>query len=96
MDKNPDPFQKFRDLLNDTYQFPCTYPHKFIGKDSPIFRSSVVEFEKKFIGLSRMGEKSSASGKHVSLTYEYLAASADDIILLTTETHKINDVIYIL
>ena len=91
-----DQYQKFRDLLNDTYQFPCTYLHKFIGKDSPIFRASVADFEKKFIGLSCVKENPSASGKHVALTYEYVAANADEIIFLTTETNKINDVIYIL
>lgn len=89
-------FEKFKILLEKNYSFPATYIHKFIGANSPIFKSSVLEFEKKFIGLTRTSEKLSASSKHLSLTYEYLAASADDVILLTTETQKINDLIYIL
>lgn len=91
-----DQYQKFRDLLNDTYQFPCTYPHKFIGKNSPIFWASVAEFEKKFIGLTLVSKRESASGKHTSLTYDYLAANAEEIIQLCIETNKLNDVIYIL
>lgn len=91
-----DPFEKFRDLLNQSYQFPCPYLHKFIGKNSSLFKNSVSDFEKKFIGLKRTGENQSASGKHLSLTYEYQAASADDVIQLAVETQKINDIIYIL
>ena len=55
-----------------------------------------MEFEQKFIGLKKTGEKLSSSQKHLALTYDYLAASADDVILLTQETNKINDLIYIL
>lgn len=91
-----DPFQNFKDLLNKNYQFPAVYIHKFIGANSQIFKNSVSEFEKKFIGLKRTNENQSASGKHLSLTYEYQAANADDVVLLTTETQKINDLIYIL
>ncbi len=91
-----DPFEKFRELLKGHYSFPCTYTHKFIGKNSSIFKTSVEEFEKKFIGLTCTGERTSASAAHISLTYEYLAASAEEIIQLAVETHKINDLIYIL
>ena len=91
-----DPYQKFRALLNEHHRFPSQYTHKFIGKNSPHFLESVAEFEGKFIGLSKETERQSASGKHIALTYLYWAASADDVIKLTTETHKINDIIYIL
>ena len=91
-----DPFLKFRELLKGHYVFPCLYTHKFIGKNSTIFRDSVDEFEKKFIGLTRSSERLSASGKHLSLTYEYHAANADEVIALAIETQKINDLIYIL
>ena len=91
-----DPYSKFRGLLNTTYLFPASYLHKFIGKNSPLFRKSVLEFEKKFIGLNKTGENMSASKRHLALTYEYYAANADDVIHLTQETSKINDLIYIL
>jgi putative lipoic acid-binding regulatory protein len=91
-----DPFLKFRTLLEQTYQFPCTYIHKFIGKNSPIFKQSVSEFEQKFIGLTRTTERMSASSAHLALTYDYVAGSADEIIQLTIETQKINDLICIL
>jgi putative lipoic acid-binding regulatory protein len=92
----PDPFEKFRALLEAHYVFPCLYTHKFIGKNSTIFKTSVEEFEKKFIGLTRSSERQSASGKHLSLTYDYHAANADEVITLSVETQKINDLIYIL
>ncbi len=92
----PDPYEKFKLLLEQNFQFPCVYLHKFIGKNSPIFRQSVVDFEKKFIGLKKTNERLSASKKHVSLTYEYHAASPEDVVHLTVETHKMNDLIYIL
>jgi putative lipoic acid-binding regulatory protein len=93
---SPDPFQKFRELLKSTYLFPCTYIHKFIGKNSPIFLQSVTEFESKFIGLTKTGIRMSASGNHMALTYDYLAGNEEEIIELTRETQKINDLIYIL
>ena len=91
-----DPFQNFRELIESNHQFPCTYTHKFIGKNSPIFAQSVADFEKKFIGLTRVTERKSTSGAHLALTYEYLAGSAEEIIQLAKETHQINDLIYIL
>jgi putative lipoic acid-binding regulatory protein len=91
-----DPLAKFKALLEAEHQFPIQYMHKLIGKNSPIFLASVAEFEKKHIGLTRTGEKTSASGKHLSLTYEYHAASADEVIELQKETQKINDLIYII
>ena len=93
---DPAYFQRFRELLKENHQFPCVYLHKFIGKNSSIFAASVHEFENKFIGLQRTIERQSASNKHLALTYEYQAASADDVIELAVETYKINDLIYIL
>ena len=91
-----DPFEKFKYLLNETYQFPCIYLHKFIGKNSPLFAQSITEFEAKFIGLVKTQERQSTSGAHRSLTYEYQAANAEDVVTLTVETQKMNDLIYIL
>jgi putative lipoic acid-binding regulatory protein len=91
-----DPYERFKALLNKELQFPAHYLHKFIGPNSPEFRESVAEFEKKFIGLKRTGEKTSSSNVHVSLTYEYLAANADEIVNLTVETKNIPGVLYIL
>ncbi len=92
----PDPFDKFRELLKHNHTFPGPYTHKFIGKNSDIFKDSVREFEQKFIGLTRVNERLSASGAHLSLTYEYIAATPEDVVQLAIETHKINDLIYVL
>jgi len=91
-----DPFEKFRALLKETYLFPANYTHKFIGQNSELFRTSVAEFEGKFVGLKRVSEKQSASGKHLALTYDFLAGSAEDIIELAKATHLVSDLIYIL
>lgn len=91
-----DPHAKFRALLDKNYQFPAIYLHKFIGANSTIFTTSVTDFEKKFIGLTRVTQRLSASGKHMSLTYEYMAANAEEVIQLVLETQKINDIIYII
>lgn len=91
-----DPYETFKALLNKNLQFPAKYLHKFIGANTNEFRDAVTEFEKRFIGLERTGEKLSSSQAHVSLTYEYHAANAEDVVLLTVETQKIPGVLYIL
>lgn len=96
MSENPDPFEKFRKLLTETYLYPANYTHKFIGKNSELFQTSVVEFEGKFVGLKRVSEKMSANGNHIALTYDFLAATPEDIIELAKATYLISDLIYIL
>ncbi len=85
-----DQFEKFRALLESNSQFPSVYHHKFIGANSAIFKSAVEEFEKKFIGLTKISERLSASGKHLSLSYDYQAASAEDVVQLLIETNKLH------
>ncbi len=88
--------EKFHDLLVANTQFPTVYLHKFIGKNSTIFAMGVADFEKKFIGLTKVTERKSATGKHLALTYEYQAESAKDVVNLALQTHLIHDLIYIL
>lgn len=89
-------FDKFRQLLMDTYLFPANYTHKFIGKNTDPFLEGVVKFELKFVGLRRIGEKKSTTEAHVALTYSFLAGTADDIIELAKATYEIEDLLYIL
>ena len=91
-----DPFEKFRSLLESNFQFPCVYTHKVIGANSTIFKNSITEFENKFVGLTKTTERLSASGKHISITYEYQAANVEDVVQLMIETQKLNDLIYII
>ncbi len=91
-----DPFEKFRTLLENNFQFPCIYHHKFIGLNSTIFKNSVTDFEKKFIGLTRVSERESASGKHLSLSYDYHAATSEEVVQLMAETQKVHDIIYVI
>ncbi len=89
-------FDKFKQLLIDTYLFPANYTHKFIGKNTPPFLNGVIQFEMKFLALKKVGEKKSANDGHVALTYSFLAGSADDIIELAKATYEIEDLLYIL
>ena len=89
-------YDRFKELLNANFQFPANYVHKFIGANTPEFRSAVKEFEKQFIGLTLTGEKLSSTNLHVSFTYDYLAASADDVVELTVKTREVPGVLYIL
>jgi hypothetical protein len=91
-----DEFDKFRKLLSETYLFPANYTHKFIGKNTDGFRASVAEFEGKFVGLRRTGEKTSASGAHLALTYDFLAGSPEDIVELARATYAVTDLLYVL
>jgi hypothetical protein len=91
-----DPFAKFRQLLIDTYLFPADYTHKFIGKNTETFLDGVREFENKFVGLTKTGERFSAGEGHLALTYNFIAGSAEDIIELAKATYLIADLIYIL
>ncbi len=91
-----DPYDQFRSLLKKTYLFPADYTHKFIGKNSEAFMTSVQEFESKFVGLTRTAEKQSANGSHLALTYQYKAAQPQDIVDLTIATNVIKDLLFIL
>lgn len=91
-----DSFEKFKQLLIDTYLFPANYTHKFIGKNTIPFQGGVTEFEGKFVGLKKIGERKSASEGHIALTYSFLAGSADDIVELAKATYEIEDLLYIL
>lgn len=95
-EEKKDSFDKFRQLLIDTYLFPADYTHKFIGKNSELFSQGVTEFEARFIGLRRTGERKSASDAHLALTYVFIAGNAEDIIELAKATYEIPDLIYIL
>ncbi len=89
-------FAKFRELLEATFMFPTDYTHKFIGKSSPAFQASVREFEGKFVGLTRIHERTNSNGSFLALTYTFIAGTADDVIELTRATQMIDDLLYIL
>jgi len=58
MDSDSD---RFKTLLKENLSFPNLYIHKFIGPNSAEFRAATLEFEKKFTGLNRTGEKQSST-----------------------------------
>jgi len=88
--------EKFKTLLEKTHTFPTVYVHKFIGKNSDEFKGSVDELEKKFMNLKRTGEKLSANQGHLALTYHFKAKDSKAILELTTATHSLKDLLFIL
>jgi len=91
-----DPNEKFRTLLESNHSFPTRYIHKIIGKNSEDFKKSIQNLESEFKGLSRTSEKTSANGGHLALTYHFDAKNSEAVIELTTATHKMKDLIFIL
>lgn len=66
--------QKFKDLLNATYQWPADYPFKFIVK-----RDAVKDFLKLFPELLVHEEKPSANGKYVSVGFHLRLNAAEEV-----------------
>jgi len=80
--------EKFKELLNNEYDWPARYTFKFIvpsGKEQ-----KVKELFKKEIEIS---EKSSSGGKYISTTIYTTMDSADDIITVYKQASEISGII---
>lgn len=84
------------ELLNHVYEFPTEVPHKFIGKNTDLFRQAVETLEKDFPALSGRRERYSESRAHLSLTYTFQAESAEAMIQLLQRTQLLSDLLWIL
>ncbi len=84
-------YDKLRELLIAQETFPFDYTHKFIGKNTAAFAQSVAALEAQFPKARRVTERRTADGKHISFTYIFNAASADEIIALLQATSLLND-----
>ena len=89
-------YTKLKELLMAQEKFPIDYLHKFIGKNSPQFATSVATFERKFPGIKLTSSKMSKGDAHVALTYVFQAYDADSVVELLKATDIIEDILVIL
>jgi len=94
--KAPADFSTLKALLEEQETFPMVYLHKFVGRNTPAFALAVAELERNFPGARREKMRASPNQGHLALTYEFSAASADEIIELLRATHLMIDVLVIL
>ncbi|MBL7714953.1 MAG: DUF493 domain-containing protein [Bdellovibrionales bacterium] len=90
--------QSYEDLLKvfqETENFPTVFIHKFIGKNSDAFLTGVSDWSasKKALypSLKETHRRLSADNKHCSLTFEFTASSAEQIIDILKSTAAIPD-----
>jgi putative lipoic acid-binding regulatory protein len=87
-----DPYERLRALLSQE-TFPHEYIHKLIGNNVPTFHASLRELEREFPKLRREGERQSATGKHLAVTFVLSADSVDDVIRLVERSQKIEGLV---
>ncbi len=89
-------YDRLKLLLEQQERFPHHFTLKFIGLNSPAFNEGVRDLEALYPKLKKQGQRLSAKGVNLALTYVYLAANADEIILLLKSVSTIRDVKVIL
>ena len=83
-------YNKLHALL-DREQYPLRYTHKFIGRNTARFTTSVQALEAKFPKLKLQTARTSKGEAHLALTYEIVAESAAEIIEVLEATGRIED-----
>ncbi len=67
---------KFKELLDETYCWPCSYTFKFI-----VPKGQVALAKQILIGL-QLSEKASGKGNYISITATKIFNGAEEIILI--------------
>lgn len=80
-------YDKFKDLLDEKYNFPCPYSFKFVVPSAQ--RS---EIEQLFVG-DHMSEKRSKNGKYTSFTITKTVESSSEIIAAYRKCENIENLI---
>ena len=94
--KAPPDYAKLRELLQEQETFPTKFLHKFVGRNTSAFQQAVETLERRFPSAKRQTSRTSAGQKHLALTYELAAQSADEIIELLEATHRLDDILIVL
>lgn len=89
-------YTQLKALLEEQETFPLAYTHKFIGKNTPEFAAAVEGLERRFGALTLEHARLSAGDGHLAMTYQFRAASAQEVIDLLEATSKLRDVRVIL
>ena len=87
MDYNKDK-DKFKELLNQEYSWPATYPFKFIVSAGEV--QTVEELFKKGVEIKK---KPSSGGKYTSITIYANMANADEIVAIYQAASTISGII---
>lgn len=64
------------DTRDDLFQFPCEFPIKVMGRDTPSFRSvtrAIVERHAGPLPADRITERPSSKGSFLAVTYTIVA-----------------------
>ena len=77
----------FKEKLEKEYQWPSLYTFKFI---SP--REKVLEL-KSLLVKHDIREKPSRNGNYISLTFDIMARSSDEIISVYQQVHTVGNII---
>ncbi len=85
-------YSRIKALLLEQDTFPLDFTFKFIGYNSPKFADGVSQLEKAFPTLKAAGRKETTGGLNVSLTYQFVAPSADAIIEVFRALEKVEDI----
>ena len=88
-------YQNLKKLLeNET--FPHTFIFKFIGKNTSSFQEGVNQLTRSNPELVLQSRRETNNTKYISFTYVLIADSAESIIEVFQEIHKISDILMIL
>lgn len=63
---------------DDLFQFPCDFPLKVMGRDTPEFRATtraIIEKHAPSLGPGDVSERPSSNGNFIGLTYNVRAES---------------------
>lgn len=78
------------DLLNSTHQFPCVYTFKAIGLTSENFAVTALAAA----GESKTSsERTTPDGKHVAVTIEVNAKSAEQVVAIYERLLKVTGLV---
>lgn len=79
-------FDKFKRQLDENHEWPCTYLFKFI-----VPKEQVVTLEHQ-TGLEHSKLTPSKKGTYVSVTFEMMANSSDEVVEIYKKASKVKGV----
>ena len=86
---------RMREILEkETY--PSRYVQKVVGNNNDIFRGDLATLEAKLTRVVRTGDRLGGSGKYLSVTYELMADTPEEILELIREVRALREVLFML
>ena len=83
--------------MNDSLlEFPCDFPIKVMGVDTPVFRTLVDEIVKRHAGPSESTTRPSRDGKYLAVSYTLRARSQAQLDALYEELSAADEVLFLL